>query len=976
MMHLLRSTFVAAANDSKEILLRNYLALMDSGLEFTVKEDGVVWEYIRDFVRAYGEVPGVNTLKGHFTTIKEDTIVDRLDQLAMAQSLGIGDFLVRLEDKANERRHRVWAEALTEAGHILSQGREIKKGKDTLKLKGPLDSARFVMERVHDVMAPTVGSRLSGEVTGDGADFMNRYERIESDPLAGIGQHTGIFQLDTAINGAKKFELWIHAAFAGGLKSTLMLNWAYNQAVFFLHDVLIFSFEMPYEQDRNILYAMHSMHPKFKVIRHELGLQPNLDSFTCLPYENIRDGTLNQIHPNAKTFLKDYVVPDFNGERVIDGIDPQTKQPWVDPRNYGKIFIETRDSEKSEFTMEDLRHRAETIYSKTPFSMIFIDHVGIMDARKWVPSTTDRQNEIIRDCKKLAMSFNRGQGMAVVTLFQINRDGFKTAMKRKEKTGIAEYDLTSLSYANEAERCVVKSSTYATTSQGMKLVGEVIPGDQVWSSTGWKSVQQVFDNGTRRVWRAVTDRGSILEGTKKHRVRVLQDGTLEWKALGSLTSSDYVVGTFNNINWPVTSPTLHPLKVNAGENPRGKRGTPISTPGLVTDTLAYLLGAWDGDGKVHPKGLGWTGNRKEIAVRDRIRASFEKSFGHPIPVYEHPSRPGSFDMVKWSQPLKRWFDIVAGSRSMAVPKVILQSPRGLVRAYLQGLFDTDGWINNQGIIGINLKIACEPFLREVQMLLTALGIDSDLSFGKNHLKGTGKTYHKVILRIISRTGRERFLTDIGFTEPVKMERLTKWVFDLEGSPKKVSNQVYPVVQTFISAYERLFPKTSPKGGPNRLHTRLRIRGEVPRGRIESLVQYADTNDIGGADIDFLRRILDLHVMRVVSVTDTGRDEPVVDLEVDGDHEYQTGPILSHNSGDIVTASWIDDDLKKMNRAQIQCLKSRDQKPFERFEVRMEWGCRRMLTCMDVSLKPTPMAPGGGASAAVKEAIEKAGKALD
>ena len=54
--------------------------------------------------------------------------------------------------------------------------------------------------------------------------------------------------------------------------------------------------------------------------------------------------------------------------------------------------------------------------------------------------------------KKLALGFNRGQGIAVVGLFQISREGYKSAVKSKEKTGRAGYDLTHLSYANEAER--------------------------------------------------------------------------------------------------------------------------------------------------------------------------------------------------------------------------------------------------------------------------------------------------------------------------------------------------------------------------------------------------------------------------------------------------------------------------------------------------------------------------------------------
>jgi hypothetical protein len=47
----------------------------------------------------------------------------------------------------------------------------------------------------------------------------------------------------------------------------------------------------------------------------------------------------------------------------------------------------------------------------------------------------------------MALGFNRGEGIPVLCLFQISREGFKAA----EKNG-GKYNLTHLSYANEAER--------------------------------------------------------------------------------------------------------------------------------------------------------------------------------------------------------------------------------------------------------------------------------------------------------------------------------------------------------------------------------------------------------------------------------------------------------------------------------------------------------------------------------------------
>ena len=451
---LLRSTFIVTPTDvkDKDLLLRNYQYLCETGLSFDIDEDIPVWKFIQDFVQAHNHVPEATTLKSHFTTRGEEQVVGRLDVLSTLPCVTGGDFITRLTDKAEDRRTRDVYELLKEASTILQNGMEVKDGREARILKGPQDAVRYVLDKSHGIVAPTLGARLSGEVTHDGEDFQREYERIKSDPLAGIGQHVGLDQMDAALNGSRRYELWVHAAFSGHLKSTLMMNWAYNQAIWYHHSSCIFELEMPYQQCRRLVYALHSSHEKFSPIRMSLGLQSGAGAAVGLPYEHIRDGTLHEYHPNAEQFLFDYVIPDLNGKKVVTGVNPNTGEEWEDPKNYGKIHIEVQDPDKADFTVADLRQRAELIYSKSPFRMIFVDHAGLMAPRKWVPSTTERLNEVLRDLKRLAMSFNRGQGISVVALFQMSREGFKSALKIKEKTGMARYELVHLSYANEAER--------------------------------------------------------------------------------------------------------------------------------------------------------------------------------------------------------------------------------------------------------------------------------------------------------------------------------------------------------------------------------------------------------------------------------------------------------------------------------------------------------------------------------------------
>jgi hypothetical protein len=58
---------------------------------------------------------------------------------------------------------------------------------------------------------------------------------------------------------------------------------------------------------------------------------------------------------------------------------------------------------------------------------------------------------------------------------------------------------------------------------------------------------------------------------------------------------------------------------------------------------------------------------------------------------------------------------------------------------------------------------------------------------------------------------------------------------------------------------------------------------------------------------------------------------------------------AERSSDIVTTSYLSDEMRKQCRVQFQCLKSRDQAPFEKFLARVEWSCRRLLTCQDIEM---------------------------
>lgn len=445
MKSLLRSVFVASGSDDPALLTENVRLLETASFVFPEPEDAEIWEFVKGFVQRHSHVPESSTIQQHFEQLRKDSVVDRLAAVRISTPKVRGDFLLHLEARAEERRKALLSSFLQSASDIVSRGLTIQEGREKKTLLGPMDAMHYLMDKSTEILTPTLGSRLSGDVTKDGQAFLERYDRIKNDPSAGLGCMMGIQQVDVALQGAKPAELWTHAAFTGGLKSTVALNWAYTQAMYYGQNSLFFSLEMTYTQIHNLIVAMHSMHEKFA------NVHPPLD------YQDIKHARLSQ---SEEWFLKDYVIPDLEKKD-----------------QYGHIHIEMRNPGKLDVTVEDIRSRAQSMYSKMPYSIIFVDHAGLMTSRKYNPSTTERLNEVIADCKRTAMGFNRGQGIAMVLLFQISREGYRSALKARglqsegrqseslarQKTRVVSdyvYNLSHLSYSSECER----SSDIVTTT--------------------------------------------------------------------------------------------------------------------------------------------------------------------------------------------------------------------------------------------------------------------------------------------------------------------------------------------------------------------------------------------------------------------------------------------------------------------------------------------------------------------------------
>lgn len=192
--------------------------------------------------------------------------------------------------------------------------------------------------------------------------------------------------------------------------SSFCLNSARYAAVEGGMNILVFTLEMSKEQVWRILACGHSANPRFN------GRKP-------LSYSNQKSGTFDSEDEN---FYLNEVLPDL--------INPL----------YGKIIVETPSGTAA--TMNSIRAKAEAINRTTPLDMILIDYVGLVSGEKKVDHK-QMLNENLKMAKQMAIEFDRGRGIFLMTPHQINRAGFDRASK-----AMGVYDIAALSDANEAER--------------------------------------------------------------------------------------------------------------------------------------------------------------------------------------------------------------------------------------------------------------------------------------------------------------------------------------------------------------------------------------------------------------------------------------------------------------------------------------------------------------------------------------------
>jgi len=220
------------------------------------------------------------------------------------------------------------------------------------------------------------------------------------------------------VNGLHR-RLVILGGFSGSYKTTFALNIAYYNAIYLGYTTAFLSLEVDSRELWKKLLIRHAQHEDFSKYKMDI---------------NLSNGHFASLSQDQKEFLELIVGPDLS-----------------ENKEYGHIIILTAEDlfkYKTNYILYAAVQRLDELGINFGIDLFIIDYLQLL-AGSIRPSGIDKyqfSGDVVRYLKNLTQVYKSlaGDGLNVIALSQMNRDGFKNAKDSKGK-----YDLTSLAESSE-----------------------------------------------------------------------------------------------------------------------------------------------------------------------------------------------------------------------------------------------------------------------------------------------------------------------------------------------------------------------------------------------------------------------------------------------------------------------------------------------------------------------------------------------
>lgn len=403
---------------------------------------------------------------------------------------------------------------------------------------------------------------------------------------------------------------------------------------------------------------------------------------------------------------------------------------------------------------------------------------------------------------------------------------------------------------------------YAVNEKNGKTAGAwVLSYDMERGIQSLAQTSHWFDLGVQETRRITLRQGASIEGTLEHPVLVQgPDGLPIWRRLDQITIEDRVA--------------LH-----VGARRFGRRRE------MDVDT-AYLLGLLTGDG-----GLTHAGDITLTSTDQEIVSFFKRYMNERHGQTVRFDGRCSYRVQSWpvkAQIMRLGMNWLL-SYDKRIPDSIMQAPRDLVTAFLQGLFDSDGGWERYAV---SLSTSSDRMYEQVMALLLNLGI---LAHGSQRTTSSGRASNRIVISGMALSEFDRLL---GFRLTRKQALVRSYLDRFpEGVGQNTNLEVYSGLRTTLVRLRetmRLAGHQTPQLTQAVWRSAGRSGGSVSR---RMLGRVADEVAILGGDEDAqnIRKLATSGlVFSPVTEIQSGRAR-VYDFTVPGTHSFWSNGLVSHNT---------------------------------------------------------------------------------
>lgn len=321
------------------------------------------------------------------------------------------DFKWAVQELRDEQARRLTGTAIAESMEILERGYEV----DRDFLKGHSDARKYLAGKLSAIEhLGAVETTPEGDILLEGksilADYLSR-----KNGQKGRGIKLGVPNIDDQTGGHQKGELVLVAGPPGTGKSMVSTQAAWHAAV---------------EQKQNVFFAT-SETVRDQVIRRILARHSRLPQFG-------RPGGLNSADIKKGMLSED-------DERVFG----EVVHDWTHNRDYGKLHVLQVPRGA---TLAYVESRLKDFGRENECGLVVIDYLALLKAETRRGSEREELNDILKGAKLVATSFDDGNGVPIMSPWQINREG------QKGSAAQGHYTMAALSDTSEAERsadCII-----------------------------------------------------------------------------------------------------------------------------------------------------------------------------------------------------------------------------------------------------------------------------------------------------------------------------------------------------------------------------------------------------------------------------------------------------------------------------------------------------------------------------------------